>query len=121
MKTRRGLSRPAGLTTYDKEMGVEQGPEEQGPEEQEPNELLTSESVIAFLGTLVIALQTVERSQPREGFEALFLRHLENLSKVPLRDLSSQARIDYGRILASFHKIRSIPDVVVFPDEPKVI
>ena len=90
------------------------------PHKAEPHEFLRSESVIAFLGTLAVALQLVERDRSREGFEALFLRHLENLSKVPLQKLSPQTRIEFGRILASFHEVREHPGVAEFPDEPKM-
>ena len=111
--TRRGGQAPPCLHHhhYDKERDMA----------EEPSELLMSESVIAFLGTLALSLRQVERERPREGYEALFLRHLNNLSKAPPKKLSPQARIDFGRILASFHEICEMPHVANFPDEPKMM
>ena len=84
---------------------------------EEPSELLMSESVIAFLTTLALSLRQVERDRPKEGYEALFLRHLDSLSEAPPRALSPQATIEFGRILVSFRQILEIPQVAHFPDE----
>ena len=89
--------------------------------EEEPNELLTSEGVIAFLLTLALSLRRVERERPSEGYEALFLRHMDALSNPPPKKLSPQATVDYGRILTSFHEVRELPHVAEFPDEPTMM